>query len=499
MDKIPGNIYYPHKLAKSEKLNNNAYSECESSCQISDSLTINPETKDPAIQFKPVPGVPNVAISSNNFTFIKTEPQEISKHMVAYMRKWPSVTSVIAIGSSNINESSILVESRPKAIEKSNLEGVYEVVQRLSSSSSIKDAARQYPSEFHTVRPLNSEGTLHEIHLPGKQTPETISIALNEGGKPNQLDQVKRLVTELPKDKRVALLIAGPSGAGKSHLIKQVREFAEYEGRKVVDLQGDMYFKDIDNPDYPKTPKNTLYWDSTEAIDMERFKNDIASLINDGSCETPVYNLNDIRPGGWRIPGVQFKGFREENSRKVELGSNDILVIDSLHAANKQIISYLDELGLTHATIYLDSESAEDRLVRRIIRDYAERGGILPKTSIELWNDTTWPGEKEYVRPTILQMDPARDTFLITKLPNDPGFTREELNKKASLLEEFGLSPTYETFLAKPEELAELAKKEEKLLEEIINSKSTTEPDRQKAQKRIQTIRSAPAYKPREK
>ncbi|MHC9539362.1 MAG: uridine kinase [Vulcanimicrobiota bacterium] len=451
------------------------------------------------LTFSQIPGLDHIAVASLNNAQPLDEAQykAMEEQMTGYMRAWPSVTSVITIENTGGNESAALVKSRPDAIAGSTLEGVYEVVERLSSSPSIKEAAMHYPSEFHVVKCLNDDesGSLHEIHLPGRQTTQSLSLALGEGGVPNRLDQVQQLIENLPQGQRVALILAGPSSGGKSTLIAQVKEFADKAGRKAVDLQGDMYFRDIDDPDYPRTPdKATLYWDSIEAVDVKRFKEDISTLIQNGSADVPIYNFTDTRPGGWRLPDVKFKGYREEKPRHMEIGNDDILVIDSLHAANREIISHLNSLGLAHATIYLDSEMAEDRLMRRMIRDYAERGGILPESSLEVWDKTTWLGEKQFVRPTILQMDPGKDTFLVTKFPKDPGLSREEINTKVEILEKYGLAPTYEAFAAPPEKLGEMARAEEKQMLEILSSDKSSESQREKAAKALNRLRSAPCY-----
>jgi uridine kinase len=450
------------------------------------------------LHFTPVPGLPHIVVATVDslVPLDKEQYGKIEEQMAGYMRAWPSVTSVITLGPTGETDSAALVKSRPDAVEGSALDGVYEVMKRLSSSPSIKDAAKSYPSEFHVVKALNNEGTFHEIHLPGTQTTASLEKALQEGGQPNRLDQVKSLIENLPKGQRVALILAGPSSGGKSTLIKQIGEFAQAEGRKAVPLQGDMYFMDIDDPTYPRNIRGALNWDSPEALDMPRFKGDISSLVGSGAADIPIYNFNDIRPGGWRLPDVKFTGFREDRANHLEVGNDDILIIDSLHAANEQIISQLKELGLPHVTIYLDSERAEDRLVRRVVRDYEVRGGTLPADGIKIWDETAWPGEKEFVRPTILQMDPAQDVFLVTKFAKDPGLSREEIDARTALLDEYGLAPTYDSFGAPAEKLPEMARAEEKNLVEILSSSSTSEAGRKKAQRELNRLRSAPRYNP---
>ncbi|HXE73619.1 MAG TPA: hypothetical protein VNO81_13240 [Candidatus Nitrosotenuis sp.] len=443
-------------------------------------------------RFEPVPGVPHIAVATVSPAEM-ARPQALAADMKAQMKAWPSLKAVISVASDGTGESQLLVASRPEAIKASRLEGVYEVVQRLASSKSIKEQARTYPCRFDVVHPLDKEGTLHQMHLAGRHDARSVAAALAEGGRINDLDQVRDLVHHLPRGKRVALLIAGPSAAGKSTIIKAVKQYAAEIGRNVTELMGDMYFKDVDQPGLPQTPKNTPYWDHIEFMDMPRFKEDIARLIKEGEADTPVYNFQDVRPGGWRIP-TPFTGFREDKPRHIKLGDEDILVIDSLHAANAEIISHLDKMGLDHATLYLDAPTAETRLVRRLVRDYAERGGRLPKDGLDIWDNTTWPGEVEFVRPTILQMDPGYDTFLTQRFPKDVELDRAQLEERVALLDQYGLPPTYESIGAPAEQLGQMARDEEKRLEGVIADPATSEADRSRAQKALERLRSAPRY-----
>lgn len=447
------------------------------------------------IQFQTVPGLSHIAVGSLDALkpLSEKEIQDVNQQMVRYMHDWPSVTSVITVEKGRENESPLLVESRPNAIGRGALEGIYEAVTKFSASPSIKEAAMLFPSKFTVVKQLNDEGTLHEMRLPGAQTVESVSKALQEGTVPNQLEMVRQLVDNLPKGCRVALLLDGPSGAGKSSLIKEIKKYASEIGRNAADLQGDMYFKDIDDADYPLTPKGAPYWDSLKVMDMNKFIGDISELIEKGAADTPIYNFRDVRPGGWRKP-VKFCGYREEKPRHMEIGKDDILIIDSLHAGNEQLVSHLAKSGLAHVTVYLDSQIPEDRLVRRIVRDYAERGGIPAEKNMEIWDQTTWPGEVDFVRKSILHMDPAQDVFVITKFANDMGIDMEEIKSRVTGLDEYGLPPTYETLSAPPENLEAMAQTLEQRLVEI--SKSGTEADRAIATRQLEKLRSAPKYSP---
>ena len=444
-------------------------------------------------RFEEVPGVPGMAVATVEARDMAT-PQArriLGSEMLQYLKAWPSTTAVVTVAP-GASQSEVMVASRPDAVAQAKRQGVYQVVQHLASSDSLKEAARAYPCEFRAVKAENADGTLHSLRLPGPQTAGTVSTALAEGGKPMQFEQVRQLIHHLPPG-RIALLVPGPSAAGKSGVAKQISEFAREVGRQTVDLMGDMYFKDVDQAGNPATPAGAPYWDHVDFMDLEKLKTDIGELVGHGSAETPVYNFQDVRPGGWRTP-TNLTGFREEKPKPLEMGENDILVLDSLHAANAEIIEHLESMGLPHATLYLDSPSADDRILRRLVRDYETRGGRMPEVSMELWDQTTWPGEKDFVRPTILQLDPAQDVFLITRFPKDLGLDRAQLDQRSAEMAEYGLAPSYEAYGAKAEDLPALAKREEARLAALVADGSAEPKDQARAQVALDRIRKAPKY-----
>lgn len=453
-------------------------------------ITQKPLARKQEEKFQLVPG-------REQFAFMSVRPKEVAtekgrqwtaSQMLNYMRKWPSLSAVISIVPNKQGDTDLIVASKEKAIEGSKLAGIYEVMQYLLSSPIIKEAARKYPTKFTVVKPFDSEGKLMAIRLPGPHTFETVTKALQEGGKPNQLDQLKQLIENLPQGRRVALLVGGPSAAGKSSLIDQIKEFAG--NRKVTVFPGDMYFKDADDPNLPKTATGSPYWDDPRAMHFDEMCEDIAKLVRDGSADIPVYNFKDVRPGGWRIPGVTTTGFREDKRKHLEMESDSILVIDSLHATNKDVIEKLKSLGLPHTSIYLDSTQAEVRLLRRLIRDYQKRSRS-PQRTLSDWDLTTFPGEIHFIRPTILQLDPAQDLFLITKFPKDLSLSREKINQKVKLLDQYGLEPSYPAFATPDAEIANFARSEAMRLKEILKSPTATESEKAKARLALQKIETA--------
>lgn len=430
--------------------------------------------------FEPLPELPHIAIASVSAAEL-SNPGVLGAEMLAEMKSFPSLRAVISVAP----DGEILVASRENAVAAPRYDGVFEVVQRLASSPSIKEQARKYPSEFTTVRAVNDEGTLHRTHVPAGATAASVGKALAEGAQPNRDDLVQQTIDSLPKGKRVALLVTGPPGSGKSGLIDKLTRLAEAGGRNVGVLQGDMYFK-LDRTGLPQTAEGGPYWDHPAFMEMGRLKDDIARLITDGEADTPIFRFEDVLPPS--SAGDPPRPRPVQPTKHVSLGTDDILIIDSLHAANEEIVSHLEKLGLDHATVFLDSPTPETRMVRRIVRDYHDRGGWLAQESMQGWDTTTWKGEVEFVRPTLLQMDPTTDTFLVTSFPKDVFLTRAQIDERIDQMEHFGIPPSYEAFSTPAEGLPALAQAERQKLEGL-----TELTDVQK--KSLGRLQNAPANK----
>jgi uridine kinase len=355
--------------------------------------------------------------------------------------------------------------------------GQWQVMRDLCSSPTIKAEATGKGLPFTPAQPFDASGRAVQIRLPGAVSEETLVKALSEGGKPNQTEMLRELVANLPKGVRVAVLMAGPSAAGKSTLAAQIKEFAG--DRHVAEFPGDMYFRDADDPELPKTASGGVYWDDPKAMHFDEMAGAIARLIKDGHADIPVYDFSAVRPGGWHDPSCTGKGMRTDQVTPLDMGGDDILVIDSLHAANAQVVDKLKALDLPHATVYLDAEKTEDRLVRRMVRDFGVRGRS-PQETLKDWDMSTYPGEVNFVRPTVMEMDPAQDLALFNKFPNDLGIDRAELDHKVEMLDRHGLAPTYPALKTADDGLGAFAVGEEKRLREAAADPKTSEAERAK-------------------
>lgn len=414
------------------------------------------------------------------------ERTEVSKELIALMREYPHASMAVGVVTGQ-TESQAIVASRADAVGTEDTVGVYEFVQRIGNSPSIKAQARAYPTSYQTVQPFDKQGLTDLVRLPGAHDPETLTEALAEGGATNNQAMLEELISSLPKGKRGVLLIGGPSGAGKSHLIRNLRELAG--DRNLVTIEGDNYFRDVDDPDYPRLDNDQHYFDHYNALDQATMKANFQSLIEEGQARVPIYDFGAIhgQEQDWDQPvrGVRV-GYRD-----LELNQDDILVFDSLHATNSDLTGYLREKGLPVVSVYLDTPSANDRLVRRIVRDYHHRGGITPEQSMEFWDNTTRLGETEFIRPSMKDLDPVKDVFLITEFEGEPHISRSEISKRSEAMKNEGLMPEYEAYNRPANRMDRHALKVKAEFIAILADRNSSEEAKEKARKGLDMLEQA--------
>lgn len=348
------------------------------------------------------------------------DEQQAARELKQKLIQWPAVKAFVGFGPDANGNTTALIAGRPEDVTSVSLQGMHEVLARLASSPDLKYRAQVHKVGYEPAREIAPE--VVRVRLPGRYDSASLERTLHQGFQPNPTTLG---VTLGPG--RVALLVGGPSGAGKTTLADKIQGMLPE--RKVVTLQCDMYYRNWEDPDYPRTPAGTKFWDNPEAMHMDELSRDIAELLKTGKTSVPVFDFTT--------------GKRQAKEKTVELGPDDVLVLDSIFATNPKIVDALDAAGLPHATLFLDTERGEDRLVRRIVRDYEHRGASAQFT-FDCWKETTLPGEVQFVRPTLLALDPAHDGFYRSQMPEDRGLTVDRIARRVKELEE--RPPSYQAF-----------------------------------------------------
>ena len=193
-------------------------------------------------------------------------------------------------------------------------------------------------------------------------------------------------------DRRVKLvLISGPSSSGKTTFSKRLSIQLMTNGLKPYPISLDDYF--VDREQTPRDANGDYDYESLYALDLQLFNQQLQALLRGEEVELPHYNFTAGR-----------KEFRGE---KLRIEDNTILILEGIHALNPELTPQIPDenkykiyvSALT--TISLDDHNwiptTDNRLVRRIIRDYNYRGNSARET-IARWASVR-AGEDKWIFP----------------------------------------------------------------------------------------------------
>ena len=234
---------------------------------------------------------------------------------------------------------------------------------------------------------INNAADLNEVVSSGKYN-ELIRLA--ETHYNNQLAAIAEDVYQ-NKNKIKLVLIAGPSSSGKTTTSKKLETYLQSKGLKTHQISIDDYFFDRDKT--PKLPNGELDTESLNAVDVTLFNKHLTKLFEGERVELPEYNF--------------IAGKREYRGKNLELGENDIIIIEGLHALNDDLTICVDRVNkykiyisaLTQLNIdnHNRIHTSDTRKLRRIIRDNQYRCYGASET-LKMWK-TIREGEEKYVFP----------------------------------------------------------------------------------------------------
>jgi uridine kinase len=182
------------------------------------------------------------------------------------------------------------------------------------------------------------------------------------------------------------------------------------------------------------TPRDRMKPDtdieSIEALDVDYFNDVMIKLISGDVVTLPVYD---------------FKNGTRTDGHKLQLGEDQPIIIEGIHALNPQMTSGIPELQKYKIYIapqpqlnidYHTPLSMTDiRLLRRIARDSRTRG-TSAKNTIKMWPNVRH-GEFEYIYPTQENADFVFDSFVPYELSALRNIVLPELEKVKPTDEEF--------------------------------------------------------------
>lgn len=261
------------------------------------------------------------------------------------------------------------------------------IVEDFINQDKMFDVFKEHLTMQRTVG-MNYVGDLNKATREG-YTSEIIKVS--EAMQEKSIAKTAEKIADRFKEGVRLVLISGPSSSGKTTLCKRLEVQLTTNLLHPVSISLDDYF--IDRIRTPKDEHGEYDFESIYALDLPTFNRDLARIIAGEEVELPSYNFET----GTRI----YKG------KKLKMRENSILVIEGIHALNPLLTEMIDANRMFKiyvsalTTISLDSHNwiptTDNRLIRRIVRDYRFRG-YSAKETISRWKSVR-KGEDKWIFP----------------------------------------------------------------------------------------------------
>lgn len=207
---------------------------------------------------------------------------------------------------------------------------------------------------------------------------------------------------------RRIVMIAGPSSSGKTTFSHRLATQFRALGYTPHPIGVDNYFKNRE--EYPKDENGKVDFEALECVDIEKFNDDMNALLGGKRIEMPRFNF--------------VSGSREYKGDFLQLGKNDVLIIEGIHCLNDKLsyslprenkfkiyISALTQLNIDeHNRI----PTTDGRIIRRMVRDARTRGTSALET-IRRWSSVR-AGEDKNIFPFQEQADVMFNSALVYEL-----------------------------------------------------------------------------------
>ena len=258
--------------------------------------------------------------------------------------------------------------------------------------------------QWQSLLGLRTIGDLNDAVDKGMTTP---LINLSEALQEKKIARIADTIADRRDDVRM-VLIAGPSSSGKTTTCKRLSIQLLASGLRPVPISLDDYF--VDREKTPKAANGDYDFESLYALDLPLLNSQMNALFAGDEVELPKYNFQT--------------GRSERSGQRLRLGKDDVLVVEGIHALNPELTSQVPDSrkfrmyasALTSILIDLHNyvPTTDNRLLRRIIRDYKYRG-VSAQETIRRWPSVR-AGESKWIFPYQENADAMFNTAMLFEL-----------------------------------------------------------------------------------
>jgi uridine kinase len=171
----------------------------------------------------------------------------------------------------------------------------------------------------------------------------------------------------------IVIGIAGGTGSGKTTAALRVKR--HFPDERVEILHHDNYYRD--QAHLPRDVRARVNYDHPDAFETELLLRHLQDLARGGSVQAPVYDYEDHRR-------------RAEAQR---IGPADIVLLEGILVLENEALRKMMDIR-----IFID-EDADERLLRRLMRDVEERQRSLASI-VDQYRETVKPMYQQFVEPS---------------------------------------------------------------------------------------------------
>ncbi len=280
------------------------------------------------------------------------------------------------------------------------------IMEEVVKQEKMLDVFKEY-MKWSDIMEMKNVGDFNVVCNEGNAT-DIINVA--EALQEKKIAQIADTIYQRgEKGNRIKIvLISGPSSSGKTTFSKRLSVQLMTNGLKPYSISLDNYF--VDREQTPRDERGDYDYESLYALDLKLFNTQLQALLGGEEVELPVYNFT--------------LGKKEYKGNKLRIDEHMILILEGIHALNPELTPQIPPenkfkiyvSALT--TISLDDHNwiptTDNRLLRRIIRDYNYRGYSARET-ISRWPSVR-AGEEKWIFPYQENADVMFNSALLFEL-----------------------------------------------------------------------------------
>lgn len=260
--------------------------------------------------------------------------------------------------------------------------------------------------EHHQWQNLLGISTVGDFNEAVSKRLATDLVNVSEALQEKKISQIADTIAA--NDKMRVVLIAGPSSSGKTTFCKRLSVQLLACGIKPIQISLDDYF--VNRADTPKDEKGELDYESLYSLNIPLINEQFNALFRGEEVELPKYNFQT--------------GVSEKSGKRLKMSEHNILIVEGIHALNPHLTQQIPDekkfkiYASALTTILLDDHNyiptTDNRLLRRIVRDYKYRG-CSAKDTIHRWPSVR-AGENKWIFPYQEEADVMFNTAMLFEL-----------------------------------------------------------------------------------